>query len=215
MSEDKAGLATGIHAVAAAVICSKSATDQEIALAGEILKRAPRRAMPRELESPIDTFNRQMDTAIESCNSSAGEPTRAARRARLASDLEREGLVLIEQQTLAELLDRKLAGEPEIEIDPLPADEPDDEGEELGAELLTDDEAAELVERINSNPNLHPSSSGGILGLEYSSAEGVEFLTHTPSFELGGVHGSTAGAATTSDWVGDVGRDPFPSAVND
>jgi hypothetical protein len=203
MSEDKAGLATGIHAVAAAVICSKSATDQEIALAGEILKRAPRRAMPRELESPIDTFNRQMDTAIESCNSSAGEPTRAARRARLASDLEREGLVLIEQQTLAELLDRKLAGEPEIEIDPLPADEPDDEGEELGAELLDGERVAV------------PSSSGGILGLDYSSAEGVEFLTHTPSMDVGVLHGSTSGAATTSDWVGDVGRDPFPSAVND
>jgi hypothetical protein len=215
MSEEKAGLATGIHAVAAAVACSKSATAAEIALAGEILKRAPKRELPREIESPIEVFNRQMDTAIESCNRSSGEPTRAARRARLASDLEREGLVLIEQSTLAELLDRTLAGEPSIEPFPDEDDGLEDDGEELGAELLTDEEAAELVERINSNPNLHPSSSGGILGLEYSSAEGVEFLTHTPSFELGVQHGSTAGAATTSDWIGDVGRDPLPTAVND
>jgi hypothetical protein len=111
MSKDEDRLATGIHAAAAAVICSKTATDKEIALAGEILKRDPKRSLPRELESPIEAFNRQMDTAIESCNRSSGESTRAARRARLASDLEREGLVLIDCCTLAELLERKLAGD--------------------------------------------------------------------------------------------------------
>lgn len=128
--EDKDRVATGIHAVAAAVICSKSATEREIALAGEILKRDPKRSMPRELESPLDTFNRQMDTAIDSCNRSSGESTRAARRARLASALEREGLVLIDQTTLAELLERRLV----LDVD----------GEDLGAELL-DSDAGELL----------------------------------------------------------------------
>lgn len=124
-------LATGIHAVAMATVISKTATRLELDLAGEILKRDQKRSMPRELASPIDVFNRQMDVAIESCNDSAGCPTRAARRARLASDLEKHGLVLIESLTLAELLERKLAGE--ISLDPFPDEEDGlDESEDLG-----------------------------------------------------------------------------------
>jgi hypothetical protein len=114
-------IATGIHAVAAATLCSKTASRAELDLAGEILKADPKRSMPRELAGSVDTFNRHMDTAIESCNRSAGEPTRAARRARLASDLEAGGLVLIDSSTLAELLSRKLAGP-----DPLDDEDADD-----------------------------------------------------------------------------------------
>jgi hypothetical protein len=103
-------IATGIHVVATATLCSKAVTKAELELASLILRQDPRRTLPRELAGSIDTFNRQMDVAIESCNGSAGESTRAARRARLASDLERAGLVLIDSLTLAELLERQLAG---------------------------------------------------------------------------------------------------------
>jgi hypothetical protein len=128
-------IASGIHIVAMCALSSKATTAAERELANLILRQNPKRLLPRELAGPIETFNRQMDVAIDSCNGSAGEPTRAARRARLASDLERYGLVLIESETLAELLERQLAGE--LGLEPYP-DEDDglDEGEELGAELL-------------------------------------------------------------------------------
>lgn len=141
----KIPIAAGIHLVAMAVMCSAAPGSAELALAGEILRQSPKRSLPREIAGPIDTFNRHMDAAIDSCNDSSGEPTRAARRARLAMDLEREGLVLIEQSTLAELLERELAGD----ADPFP-DEDDglDEGEDLGAELID----GEHVGDVGRNP---------------------------------------------------------------
>lgn len=101
-------LALGIHCVATAVMCSAAAFKDELELARRILQRCPKRLAPREAEDPVATWNRHMDAAILSCNDSENEPTRAARRARLAADLDRAGLVLIDRAMLASLVDAEI-----------------------------------------------------------------------------------------------------------
>jgi hypothetical protein len=101
-------ISTGIHLVAMATIVSPGSTREELDLAALILKRDPKRSAPRENGSAIEEFNRLLDVPIESANDSAGCGTRAERRARLAGDLGRKGLVLMDSAALAELLAAKL-----------------------------------------------------------------------------------------------------------
>lgn len=95
-------IATGIHQVAAATICAKSATREELDLAALVLRRDPGHAAPRENESEVESFNRILDAALDSANQSAGCGSRAERRSRLAGDIGRAGLVLIDAEQLAE-----------------------------------------------------------------------------------------------------------------
>lgn len=101
-------VATGICAVAAAVLISPTVSAEELELAGRILKRTwpSVEHAPREHESIAAAFNRHMDAAIDSCNDSAGEPTRSARRSLLARDLDKAGLILLDRATVVELLER-------------------------------------------------------------------------------------------------------------
>lgn len=101
-------VASGIHLVATATIIAAGSTHEEIDLAGLILRRDPARAAPREQAGPIETFNRLCDAAIESANDSAHCGTRAERCALLAADLSRKGIVLIDCDKLAELVDAKI-----------------------------------------------------------------------------------------------------------
>lgn len=185
-------VATGIHAVAAAILCSHGATQDELELAKRVLLRDPPRALPRESEGSAETFNRQMDAAIESCNASAGESTRAVRRSRLAKDLDRADLVLVDRNFLAGLIADRLNLELREHNGGYSLEE-----ESLGAELATSDEL-------------------GAVDAAISAA-----LTHTPALEVCAASTSCGVAttiavsapATTSDWRG--GADPLQSVVND
>jgi hypothetical protein len=120
-------VATGIHQVAACVVVAKDATREELDLAEKILRRDPAHAAPAENASAIEAFNRLLDVPIDSANGSAHCGSRAERRARLAADLGRAGLVLIDSAKLAEFVDAKLeilkreleAAKPEPEPAPL------------------------------------------------------------------------------------------------
>jgi hypothetical protein len=120
----------GVHILAMAMMCAKGATADELELAERLLKRDPRTDAPREIESVAGAFNRHMDAAIDSLNDSAGEPTRVGRRARLAQDLDRAGLLLVDRATIADLLG---------EIHKLRDELARVDGEDLGAELAADD----------------------------------------------------------------------------
>lgn len=133
----------GVHILATALLCAKGSTADELELARRILERDPRADAPRESESIAGAFNRHMDAAIESVNDSAAEPYRVGRRARLAADLDRAGLIIIDRMNVAELI--AMIGELRQEIRELSAEiEPP---EELGAELLAD-ERPELVDDV-------------------------------------------------------------------
>lgn len=101
-------VATGIHQVATFVIVASTSTREELDLAALILRRDPNRSAPRESASAVETFNRLLDVAIDSANETAGCGTRAERRARLCAALERERVVIIDSDTLANLIDAKL-----------------------------------------------------------------------------------------------------------
>lgn len=116
----------GVHILATAMMCSTGASDDELALARRILERDPARDAPRESESIAGAFNRHMDAAIDSVNGSAGESTRAMRRARLARDLDQAGLLLVDRATVADLIG---------EIRGLRDELARVDGEDLGAEL--------------------------------------------------------------------------------
>lgn len=94
----------GVHILATAILCAGGSSADELELARRILVRDPKEDEPRESESIAGAFNRHMDAAIESVSASRREPTRAARRARLAQDLERERLVLVDRAAIAELI---------------------------------------------------------------------------------------------------------------
>jgi hypothetical protein len=101
-------IANGIHQAAAATICAGDATREELDLAALILRRDPKQSAPREASSMVETFNRLLDVAIDSANASAHCGTRAERRARLATDLGRASVLLLDSSTLAELVNAKL-----------------------------------------------------------------------------------------------------------
>lgn len=94
----------GVHIIATAMLCATGATADELELARRLLEKDPKRSPPREAESVAGCFNRHMDAAIDSVNASVGEPMRVGRRARLAADLDRAGLVLVDRATIAGLL---------------------------------------------------------------------------------------------------------------
>jgi hypothetical protein len=164
-------IATGIHLVAAATVIAPSSTREELDLAEKILQRDPPRSAPRENESPVEGFNRLLDVAIDSANQSAGCGTRAERRALLCADLEGGGIVLIDCRKLAEFVGAKL----ELDAIKLAAEKPEPEPAPL-LKLLSDEDAAELVARINGTPNLHPltgSSATAFATVPYSALAGV------------------------------------------
>jgi hypothetical protein len=164
-------IATGIHLVAVATVIAPSSTREELDLAEKILKRDPPRSAPRENESPVEGFNRLLDVAIDSANQSAGCGTRAERRALLCADLERAGIVLIDCCVLAEFVGAKL----DLDAIKLAAEKPEPEPAPL-LKLLSDEDAAELVDRINGTPNLHPltgSSATAFATVPYSALAGV------------------------------------------
>lgn len=119
-----------VHILATALLCAAGATEDELALARRILERDPKVDAPREAESIAGAFNRHMDAAIDSVNDSVSEPTRAGRRARLAQDLHRAGLVLIDRSQVADMIAviHELRGRV-AELEAL-------EGQDLGAELV-------------------------------------------------------------------------------
>jgi hypothetical protein len=120
----------GLHILAAAMMCAKGSSPDELALARRLLGQNPRRLPPRERESIAGTFNRQMDTPIDAADESAGCPTRAERRFKIAQALDKAGLVILDRAQLVDLLDR---GAPPVVVEA--------EEESLGAELLATAEA--------------------------------------------------------------------------
>jgi hypothetical protein len=123
----------GVHILATAMMCSTGASADELELARRILERDPARDAPRESESIAGAFNRHMDAAIDSVNGSAGESTRAMRRARLARDLDQADLLLIDRSTLAGLI--ATSAEIHAELLRLQGELARVDGEDLGAEL--------------------------------------------------------------------------------
>lgn len=101
-------VATGIHQVAAATIVARDAKREELDLAALILRRDPEQSAPRENESTVEAFNRILDVAIESANDSACCGTRAERRSRLCSALDRAGVVMLDHHVLADFVEAKL-----------------------------------------------------------------------------------------------------------
>lgn len=101
-------VATGIHMAATATLLAKDATREELDLASLILRRNPEQSAPRENASSVETFNRLLDVAIDSANSSTHCGTRAERRARLAADLGQAAVILFDCSKLAELIYAKL-----------------------------------------------------------------------------------------------------------
>lgn len=127
----------GVHVLATALLSARNATEDELKLAERILLRDPATDTPAEHESIASVFNRQMDAAIDSANASSRLPTRVGRRAQMARDLDREGLVLMDRAKVAELIASIMALREERGhlLDQLESLE----GEELGAELGHDD----------------------------------------------------------------------------
>ena len=124
----------GVHIIATAMLCAAGASADELELARRILEKDPRTDAPREAESVAGAFNRHMDAAIDSVNMSAGEPTRAGRRARLAADLDLAGLVIVDRGQVAELI--SVIHELRQERAELQAELARVDGEDLGAELI-------------------------------------------------------------------------------
>lgn len=124
----------GVHILATAMMCANGSSPDELELARRLLAKDPRIDAPRENESIAGAFTRHMDAALDSANDSVGDSSRSARRAKLARDLDRAGVVLIDRAKLAELI--SIIHELRTERGELLADlarlEPDD----LGAELL-------------------------------------------------------------------------------
>jgi hypothetical protein len=122
----------GVHILATALLCAAGSTPDELELARRLLERDPRDDAPRETESVAGAFNRHMDAAIDSLNDSVHEPLRVGRRARLAADLGRAGLVIIDRSQVAELI--AVVHELRGRVAELEAGE----SEDLGAELLVE-----------------------------------------------------------------------------
>lgn len=145
-------LATGICAIAAAVLAAKDVRQEEYELAEKILGRKwpAKNDNPRELESIAGTFNRQMDVAIDACNRShRRDDSRVTRRADLARDLDRAGLVLVEREMVAALIAKVRSAEICAVLDTLTAATAEHDGHDLGSELL-EGEPVELVVTVTA-----------------------------------------------------------------
>lgn len=182
---------SGICAVAAAVLAAKDVRQEEYELAEKILGRKfPKNDNPRELEFAATTFNRHMDAAIDACNRSHKADTRVTRRAHLARDLDRAGLVLLDRDMVAGLIAKIRELKDELAARPLL-----EQAEDLGAELLTDEEQDELVDRINGTPNLHPLPAR----ITFNNGGSIEFVddgnggTFAGLEFIDGVHGPIGG----------------------
>jgi HAMP domain-containing protein len=184
----------GVHILATALLCAAGSTDDELDLARRLLEQDPRRDAPREIESVAGAFNRHMDAAIDSVNASSREPTRVGRRARLAADLDRADLVLMDRAMVAALMIKigDLKGAVERLRDELARA---DDGEDLGAELAADEDLALLnaddcdrcAGRVATGPCTCPA-------------------TYEPASTF----------AAEEEYIGDVGRDPLGNpSVND
>lgn len=147
---DEGDIGLAIHAVAAATIAAVGATREQLDLSRSILRVAASREMPREAEIPAQVFARQLDAAIDSCNRSASCSTRSQRRVALAADLSRRGLVLLDRNVLAELVEAKFKLDRREELlahgtaaDCAAAGGIDHHEEDLGAELLDEEGRAD------------------------------------------------------------------------
>jgi hypothetical protein len=117
----------GVHILATAMLCAAGASADELELARRLLEKDPKDPSARETESSGDAFYRQMDAAIDACDRSRGEPTRAGRRARLAADLDRGGYLVVDRNFLAGLIADRIS----LELRACNTN-----GEDLGAELI-------------------------------------------------------------------------------
>lgn len=127
----------GVHILATAIMCAAGTTPDELELARRLLAKDPRIDAPRENESVAGAFNRHMDAALDSANDSIGNPSRASRRASLASDLSRAGLVMVDRSQIALMIG--VVDELRAEREQLLAQIERLEGEDLGAELAGGD----------------------------------------------------------------------------
>lgn len=188
----------GVHILASAMLCAKGSSPEELELARILLSRDPEHDAPREAESVAGCFNRHMDAAIESCNASAHAASRVTRRAKLAQDLDRADLVLLDRVMVAALIEKiherdREIGELRAPIEICATAEHD--GHDLGAELATS-----ATSGLGSVPT---PTSGSIVGLEFQT--GCSFaLAHSPSFDV-----------ATASSSADVGGCEDPSVVND
>lgn len=137
---------SGICAVAASVLVAKDVTREEHDLAELILARKfPRNDNPRELEFAATAFNRQMDAAIDACNRSHKADSRVTRRAALARDLDRAGLVILDRDMVAALIAKAREAEacdvhPLVVVGTLEIEGAtgEQDGHDLGEELVDD-----------------------------------------------------------------------------
>lgn len=94
----------GVHILATSLMCAAGSSSEELELARRLLTKDPQVDAPREIESVAGAFNRHMDAALDSANESIGDKSRGSRRAKLATDLDRAGLVIVDRPVLAELI---------------------------------------------------------------------------------------------------------------
>lgn len=100
----------GILALAAAVKCSRAASAAARDLAAQVMIEAAEDLAddPREFETTVACFHRQMDVLIDATNASHAMPTRMARRVHLARAMERGGVVLVDVAHLAKLVEARI-----------------------------------------------------------------------------------------------------------
>jgi hypothetical protein len=164
-------IATGIHLVAAATVIAPSSTREELDLAEKILRgirRDRRRARMKARSKASTVCSTWRSTAPTKAPGAAQGPSAGRCSAPISS---RAGIVLIDCCVLAEFVGAKL----ELDAIKLAAEKPEPEPAPL-LKLLSDEDAAELVDRINGTPNLHPltgSSATAFATVPYSALAGV------------------------------------------
>jgi hypothetical protein len=159
----------GVHLIATAMLVAGGSSDDELELARRILEKDPKRDTPRESESVAGAFNRHMDAAIESCNDSTHAATRAERRAKLAQDLDRADLVLMDRAMVAALF--ATIGELRLQVQTLELERSAEE--DLGAELLADEPGMILYEEARDiSPEVFQRVTGGKIGVSMQFANG-------------------------------------------
>lgn len=111
-AEERAAFAT--IQLAAAAVAAKGGSAEARELAEAVLREtrddleAGRIGCEAENGTIADEFNRQMDAVLDATNRSRKASDRAARRAALARDLDRAGLVLLDRDTVSAMFAKGL-----------------------------------------------------------------------------------------------------------
>lgn len=108
---DDAGarLKLAANQLAAAVLCARGSTEAERALANAVLLNSERTdGRPAgEAESHAAAIARMMDAVLDAANASHNEHLRVTRRTRMAAAISRAGLVLLDTNELASLVNER------------------------------------------------------------------------------------------------------------